>query len=448
MRLTDEQLKTGFLHPSQIVRDSVADYFGDSFSRDPDVTRWAIRGVEEFGWGKFLAWPHKFCELPLLNEDSFDWVCRQLDRDDAKAPSQNQRRHLSSMLAKADANFLKSQQSRLLSMDHFDANRREAIVQRVELLDADPEDCWRKLEEHCHRVAKVDEFEKAKIPEATRLLEPLIRAGDRFAPRVLEVLRRPQPKPGSYHPDDWLIGLSMILAGHLRLEEAAPLIFDRFAVDWDWYSEEAMYALKRIGTPSVVQLTRERFADSAWHVRLYAHNVFECIRCEESLLAVEALVPGEEDHTLRSELGVAAAKQFDERGARLALELLNEDPHDVERQAMHEPLVAFSYLSGWDLPQRDLWERRIDSENRGLEQDSPSLQRLVDRLTKFANLSPRLLPPTFRTDLPSDMDDLTSVPSDSRAHFSPRVGRNDPCPCGSGKKYKKCCLTAHAKLSR
>jgi len=22
----------------------------------------------------------------------------------------------------------------------------------------------------------------------------------------------------------------------------------------------------------------------------------------------------------------------------------------------------------------------------------------------------------------------------------PRVGRNDPCPCGNGKKYKKCCL--------
>ena len=22
----------------------------------------------------------------------------------------------------------------------------------------------------------------------------------------------------------------------------------------------------------------------------------------------------------------------------------------------------------------------------------------------------------------------------------PKIGRNDPCPCGSGKKYKKCCL--------
>jgi len=29
-------------------------------------------------------------------------------------------------------------------------------------------------------------------------------------------------------------------------------------------------------------------------------------------------------------------------------------------------------------------------------------------------------------------------------HVSPfrSVGRNDPCPCGSGKKYKKCCLSA------
>ena len=22
---------------------------------------------------------------------------------------------------------------------------------------------------------------------------------------------------------------------------------------------------------------------------------------------------------------------------------------------------------------------------------------------------------------------------------SPKIGRNNPCPCGSGKKYKKCC---------
>jgi SEC-C motif-containing protein len=25
---------------------------------------------------------------------------------------------------------------------------------------------------------------------------------------------------------------------------------------------------------------------------------------------------------------------------------------------------------------------------------------------------------------------------------TPKVGRNDPCPCGSGRKYKKCCGAA------
>lgn len=28
-----------------------------------------------------------------------------------------------------------------------------------------------------------------------------------------------------------------------------------------------------------------------------------------------------------------------------------------------------------------------------------------------------------------------------------KIGRNAPCPCGSGKKYKKCCLSLHAMSS-
>ncbi len=38
--------------------------------------------------------------------------------------------------------------------------------------------------------------------------------------------------------------------------------------------------------------------------------------------------------------------------------------------------------------------------------------------------------------------DLAADDKDKRkpvVHAGPQVGRNDPCPCGSGKKYKKCC---------
>jgi preprotein translocase subunit SecA len=34
------------------------------------------------------------------------------------------------------------------------------------------------------------------------------------------------------------------------------------------------------------------------------------------------------------------------------------------------------------------------------------------------------------------------VPVETYTRGAPKVGRNDACPCGSGKKYKKCCLAA------
>jgi len=33
-----------------------------------------------------------------------------------------------------------------------------------------------------------------------------------------------------------------------------------------------------------------------------------------------------------------------------------------------------------------------------------------------------------------------SLPTPTLLNDLPKVGRNDPCPCGSGKKFKKCCL--------
>ena len=40
---------------------------------------------------------------------------------------------------------------------------------------------------------------------------------------------------------------------------------------------------------------------------------------------------------------------------------------------------------------------------------------------------------------PSEMLSAAQGKIETFRHEDPRVGRNDPCPCGSGKKYKKCC---------
>jgi len=34
---------------------------------------------------------------------------------------------------------------------------------------------------------------------------------------------------------------------------------------------------------------------------------------------------------------------------------------------------------------------------------------------------------------------LKSLSTKAKSKKRKKIGRNDPCPCGSGKKYKKCC---------
>jgi len=43
-------------------------------------------------------------------------------------------------------------------------------------------------------------------------------------------------------------------------------------------------------------------------------------------------------------------------------------------------------------------------------------------------------------DQPEDMADVERLlhPLEP-VQAAPKVGRNDPCPCGSGRKFKKCC---------
>lgn len=44
-----------------------------------------------------------------------------------------------------------------------------------------------------------------------------------------------------------------------------------------------------------------------------------------------------------------------------------------------------------------------------------------------------LLPAERRKELYKEQKSSTTIVKDKK------IGRNDPCPCGSGKKYKKCC---------
>jgi uncharacterized protein YecA (UPF0149 family) len=62
--------------------------------------------------------------------------------------------------------------------------------------------------------------------------------------------------------------------------------------------------------------------------------------------------------------------------------------------------------------------------------------------------------------MPADAQNCTTVPDESASQMhnfaqkpepyrrpEPKIGRNDPCPCGSTRKYKHCCLNKPAAVA-
>jgi len=56
--------------------------------------------------------------------------------------------------------------------------------------------------------------------------------------------------------------------------------------------------------------------------------------------------------------------------------------------------------------------------------------------------------PNSAQSLPEPQDAPAGVPNSAQSiPTAGKIGRNDACPCGSGKKYKRCCLVSGARTA-
>ncbi len=78
---------------------------------------------------------------------------------------------------------------------------------------------------------------------------------------------------------------------------------------------------------------------------------------------------------------------------------------------------------------------------QGIDMASMTDQKKIHELNEQWMATPR---PAFDGKTPSEMSQgdpslMGMKKVETYRREQPRIGRNDPCPCGSGKKYKKCC---------
>jgi uncharacterized protein YchJ len=80
--------------------------------------------------------------------------------------------------------------------------------------------------------------------------------------------------------------------------------------------------------------------------------------------------------------------------------------------------------------QRLLFEKeRLERENKRAEQEHQRLLLEEERLKRELREAKE---ESLRRQLAEKQSQQEST--------SKKIGRNDPCPCGSGKKFKKCCI--------
>ena len=68
-------------------------------------------------------------------------------------------------------------------------------------------------------------------------------------------------------------------------------------------------------------------------------------------------------------------------------------------------------------------------------------QKRAQEITKLCNERGWKVIVGIEPDEPEDITDIEKLMNPQTVVKEiPKIGRNDPCPCGSGLKYKKCCL--------
>ncbi len=101
---------------------------------------------------------------------------------------------------------------------------------------------------------------------------------------------------------------------------------------------------------------------------------------------------------------------------------------------------------------RDMLQRLVDlCEGLGRTEEAKAADSELRELDKrYAPSSRALLKHDLNTGLPVDFTEPWPLSMETEgnadddlptsARSTQRVGRNEPCPCGSGKKFKKCCM--------
>jgi hypothetical protein len=425
MKLTESQIQSAITHQDRAVRDAALFYFAGAHTPNPAVMPSVRKAVESYGVQEaFSIYP--FLETLALNDRSLPWVLTELSRKD-HPNTESVRDYLDwlwDVVAEADPDLIARHQRQIVENTNIDPEILHTVQERLRLRGLPSDELWKELDAACQRLDEgADELEEDDV--VYRLTEAIARAPSPDADRVmLRLMSKPAETEAGF---TWSEIAAVRLAGELRLAAAPAALLEKLRRDSERLAEECARSLIKIGGDQVLAAVRSSFAEGDASFRMYASVILEGLRASGTLAACRDLLSAETDPEIRLFLAQAMLGQFDGEATEAVRDVILESSPSRELVELRKGLVVLCTLTGATFTELPTWRDQHEQDDQLRSQFHEPEFPVVDTYGSAVQAT-RSTKQERRSSLPD-------------AWFrTQRVGRNELCPCGSGKKFKKCCL--------
>jgi len=467
--VSSDAVREALLSPHEAVRNSAAFFFTScrTDGLSADIMKTVIQSVELYGIVASLGVLESL-DVPQ-DETTIHWLTQELakDYDLEDIRLDNYCYFLTEILCKADPQLLTPE---MADLSCFSVECKPLYLKRIELAQTDWETLWQMLIDS--RMNNLYDDIDFDIDE--QIVEAVSRH-DACNRRVLGWLQRKDVPLDDADFEDFIPVLLQVVAKK-RITEAKEFVLDGiFDADKYFLPEGCQEAFASIAEEDDWEMLYSRWKRSPKQYQWFFDLLTEKPSKQRLEIALDMLqIDGKdvsndglisfllenyvkESHPLIAELldgDTISQEYWCEHAVGLvisgminpdSLEDIDEWLHTAreikwnleELQAQHAgERLRVTYSEVFDFGDEEEDDDYFDDDDDDNIDDSselsiplPSLSRIRD-FPKWQSLA---------SDSGKSIDDSFS-PTQPYRKTESHIGRNDPCPCGSGKKYKKCCI--------